>query len=352
MVLLAERDRPDPFELVKTLRGAGLPFFGGVFPALMSGDEWRDRGAVICRVPLRGALRVVQGLDRADYRLPDLDDWADRREDKAAPLTVLILADGMAPQISPCLAAIFNLLGPAVHYLGGGAGTTELRQQPCVFTSDGVFQNAAVLAGVGLRCALGVRHGLERMAGPIVATRTEDVHIMELNWRPALEVYRRAVERDDGRPLTSDNFYGVGRAWAYPLGLFREGSEDVVREPLSANEAGAIRCGGSVPGNTVVHILTGRPEALIAAAGQAAGDAVGSARGQPALALVCDCISRRMFLGERTGEEVRAVIGRVRERFPGLAVEGALTLGEIASIGESVLEFLNKTLVVGVLGHD
>lgn len=341
MVLVAERNAPDLDELRRALRPASPRFFGGIFPAVLSGARAHDEGAVVLALPALEAPRVCAVTAEAGPSCADLD------LPSADPCTAILLADGMSPGISEFLAGVFRQLGSATHCVGGGAGVSAMVQQPCVFTPEGVFENAAVMAFVPWRCSLGVQHGMKRLVGPIVATRTHQNIVVELNWRPALEVYRAIVEKDTGHPLTADNFYDSGRAWAYPFGLVREGSEDVVRDPLAVVDGG-IRCAGGVPENTALHVLKGDADHLIAAARRAGERAAAGARSRPRAALICDCVSRRMFLKGRFPEELAAVHAALRP-LDHLEPEGMLTIGELSSSGESLLDFYNKTIVVGLL---
>ena len=49
-------------------------------------------------------------------------------------------------------------------------------------------------------------------------------------------------------------------------------------------------------------------------------------------------------------DELDAIRRRFAAGLPGAPVIGALTLGEISSVGDRYLEFLNKTCVVAALG--
>ncbi|MCZ8107468.1 MAG: FIST C-terminal domain-containing protein [Burkholderiales bacterium] len=128
------------------------------------------------------------------------------------------------------------------------------------------------------------------------------------------------------------------------LGVHYVGGELVVRDPI-ARDGHRLVCVGEVPQGAFVRILQGRPQALVEAAAAARRDA------QQALppgagvrcALVIDCISRVLFLGEGFSDELRAISR------PGERTIGALTLGEIANRGRSCVEFHNKTAVVALL---
>jgi hypothetical protein len=372
-VMVAETSAPDLSALVEALRATGISFFGGLFPSLIVGHEKRDEGALIFALPKLTEPILVRALDSERFIIPDALPFVHGH--RGAKPTAVVLVDGLAPNISLFLRAIYHQLGNRVSYWGGGAGSLALRPRPCVFTREGVHQGAGIIALSSMPARLGVRHGWRELKGPFVATRSSGNVIIQLNWKNAFEVYRATVEADAGLTITPDNFLRV--ASGYPFGIRKEGQEVVVRDPLALGEGGRLICVGDVPENCALSILKGEPRLLVAAAGQAArearadGDdfvsgtlggfpnppATGSGeqarlrptRGAVRHCLLADCVSRALFLGDRFTEELHAIEdglgGAASDRKP----MGMLTLGEISSHGEGYLEFFNKTSVVAVV---
>ena len=345
MILLGDAGRPDLGALVERLRCRGIWFFGGFFSGLIHDAVVYEGGALILKLPARMKPVVVRGLDRQPEAPPDLAIAAAGQAESAA--TAIVFVDGFAANIALFLAELYDRWGSEVHYLGAGAGSLSLKQQPCVFTQDGVFQDAAVVAVVAAGSSIGVRHGWRRLAGPVVATQTRRNVIAGLNWRNAFAVYRETVEADAHHSMAPQNFYDVAKE--YPFGLLKEGQEDVVRDPIAVNAAGELICVGEIPEHAALNVLKGRPEWLIAAADQAALACRLPAGALPLHSLVMDCISRRLFMGARIADELGAIQRRFQAVAPSLPLEGALTLGEIASYGEGYLEYFNKTVVTGLL---
>jgi hypothetical protein len=339
-IFVGEKGKPDLGQLVLELSQKGIKFFGGLFPGVIHGDQRYEEGAVVVVLPMLAGPFLVRGLDGTQIEIPGVDLDA-----SMAKCTAVTLVDGLTSNVALFLAEMFNRFGSAVNYFGGGAGSLSLEQEPCVFTPEGVFQDAAVVAFVKLQSGLGVRHGWQELVGPIVATHTNKNVIVELNWRNAFEVYKEAVEADSGKELTREGFFDIAKG--YPFGILKENAEHIVRDPIAANERGELICVGEVPENTALSILRGENAALIGAAGQAAAAGLAKVKGSPQSALVIDCISRVLFLGDDFEKELAAVEAQLAGS--GGVPEGALTLGEISSSGEGLLEFYNKTMVVGVL---
>lgn len=345
MLLFSEHDHPDIKQLIKVLNNEGILFFGGIFPGLIHQASKHDSGFIIKAFPMLTRPSVVHELHRTNGMVVPEDWFLSEDEDKK--YTSLIFVDGLASNISTFLSGMFNQYGNAVHYLGGGAGSLTLKQQPCIFTNEGFFENAAVVAFLRLESSLGVRHGWQKLMGPMVATKTDKNIVSELNWENAFEAYKRVVEQDAKQSISSENFFDIAKG--YPFGMTKEGAESVVRDPLAVNEAGELICVGEVPENTVLEILKGEPKHLIEAAVIAAKDCITFAHERFRHCLTFDCISRVLFLENDFTKELKGVQDTVAAFVNEGVLEGVLTLGEISSYGEGYIEFFNKTIVVGVL---
>lgn len=347
LIFLGEKNAPDLPRLVAALNQAGVRFMGGVFPGILHGREAHYEGAILFSAPAIQAPYVIKNLNQEPVNLPEFGP--ELTTHKGNHFTAIVLADALCPNISSLLRDMFNVLGNAAHYIGGGAGSLSLKQKPCVFTAEGVFQNAAVIAFINLASSLGVHHGWENLAGPVVATRSRQNTIIELNWRNAFSVYREIVEADCGKRITRDNFFEISKF--YPFGIIREGAEDIVRDPLALSERDELVCAGDIPENAVLNVLKARPERLMEAAEKAAGDSLNVEGGRAQQCLVADCISRTLVLDKHFSEELEKVESRLQTLDKKLVSEGILSLGEISSYGEGYIEFFNKTIVVGVLYH-
>lgn len=346
LLLLGEVGAPDLHELVAALRPTGIPFVGGVFPALIEGDETHETGALVIPLPFAHPPAVVRDLDRPRPSSPLLNRCTPDSPDPDCG-TALVLVDGLAAGIQPLLSELFSRFGGAMKFLGGGAGSLSFRPMPCLFCADGVLENAALVAFIRRGCSLGVRHGWKPILGPLVATRTRGPLVQELNWRPAFDVYKEAVKADSGLDLTPETFPLHSKQ--FPLGMAREGAESVVRDPVSVTPEGSLRCVGEVPENAVLSILKGERQELVRAAAQAASAALEGIGGAAKEVLVADCVSRALYHGDRFRDEILAAEGTLEEALPHVVPEGMLTVGEVASFADGSLAFLNKTVVVGLL---
>ena len=345
MILIGEDSVPDIDGLTCDLNEKGICFFGGIFPAVIHGEAKYAEGAIIRKIPVIEKPAVVCIEEPDSIKIPDFAGFHDMESD--SKYTAIILVDGMAPNIGLFLSEMLNKLGNSVNYFGGGAGYQSMKKDLCLFSSDGFINNSAIVTLVKLESSLGARHGWKKMMGPLVATRTDRNLISEFNWENAFEVYREAVERDSGRKFSESDFYDIAKE--YPLGLFREGCENIGRATVALTADGDIVCGGEVQGNAVVDILGGNKESMIKAAQMAAEDCRVPSGRRICHCLISDCISRFLLLEDEYSDELKAINHVVQSADNGEIPEGVLTLGEISSLGERYLEYLNLTTVVMVL---
>ncbi|MFN0035157.1 MAG: FIST signal transduction protein [Saprospiraceae bacterium] len=343
MILFGENGPPDIPALIEALNSKNIPFFGGVFPGLIYGNHSTDEGCIIKKFRTLLPPFAMTGIAGTNlYKMPSPASTAHIEHG-----TAIVLLDGLMPNIYRFLEKLNELLGGQCNFIGGGAGSISLKQQPCVFTKEGFEQDAAVVCVLDKQIHLGVRHGWEQLAGPLVATQTEGNTILQLNWERAIDVYNNIVEKDCGIELNKDNFGSI--AQGYPFGILREKEDDIVRDPLAIGENGAIICIGEVPTNTVLHVLKGSPEALLAAARKAVNDC-GEKTGLPIRAegtFVVDCVTRTLFLDKEFSKEMNLIRANLVVSMEEQEPFGVLSLGEISSYGDGLLELFNKTIVIG-----
>ena len=114
------------------------------------------------------------------------------------------------------------------------------------------------------------------------------------------------------------------------------------RAPLSVGADGSLTCAAEVPQGAHVAILDGKPDSMVAAARQAAEEALQNLQGQtPAGVLLFDCVCRGLILKDGFQREIDAV----REVMGEVPVAGFLTYGEIASYSGRIESWHNTTAV-------
>lgn len=327
----------------RLLASLSKPIMGGVFPQILYQDRAYTSGFVLVALKETLTVKSIAQLSSNDVDYETLIEQT-FAEVASAP-TMFVFVDGLAKRVASLVDGLYANFGTQPKYIGGGAGSLSFVQKPCLYTSQGLLMDAAVIGFSGAQTALGVGHGWKSIVPDWQVTKVDRNLVQEINYKPAFEVYQQAVNQYSSTPISADNFFSV--AQSFPLGINKLGGEKIVRDPIAVTPEGHLVCVGELSQGDYVDLLTAQPQDLFDAARQTAEVAQKAGNGKAVkLTLFIDCISRALFLKEAFDEEVaqvRAVTGNA----PPLV--GTLVLGEIANSGSGYLEFYNKTAVVGLL---
>ncbi len=341
LILACDADGHLAEETAPMLAACTKPIFGGIFPQIMYGQEKLERGTIVAGLAFQvhvGSITQMGDGSGTDFDQRLLELFGDH---ELTGKTMFVFVDGLSRGISKLIDSLFNNLGLLPNYIGGGAGSLSFLQKPCLFTNQGLLEDAAVLALADTTSSVGVAHGWTPISEAIRVTESEGNMVISLNWRPAFEVYREIVENHSGQSFAQiSSFFELAKS--YPLGIAKLDAEMIVRDPI-IHDNGRLVCVGDIPLGSLIHILSGDIDSLIRGAKSARELAEASFSGmrRDASMVFVDCISRVLFLQNHFSRELAAVEC-------GLPLIGALTLGEIANNGDAYLEFYNKTSVVGI----
>lgn len=337
--LMIGEETPFNFGWIKPiLEEIDIPVFGGIFPGIICDGTWYKQGVLGCSILCPLKVTVIEELDNFTG-LPEGGE-SDYK-------SMLVLIDGRVSNISSFLDKLFETCSSEVSFIGGGAGGLRGEVNRVLFTKHGFYKGGALLIAMQKTLGIGVRHGWQPMYGPLVANAAAGNIIKELNWQPAYHYYKQILEQQVALVISEDSFFDIAKG--YPFGMVKMDGSIVVRDPLMIEGSSGIRLVGEVPANSLVLVLKGEPNNLIMAAGEAARNAeqmfIKKSGTEAEVALIIDCISRALYLGDQMGEELRGICQNLR---PGIRKFGFLSLGEVASNCDKYIEFYNKTTVVGV----
>ncbi len=334
LLLFAEKTEVEIQEVIDWANRNGVKIAGGIFPMVINEQNHHESGCILKAVRGNHDPVIVQGVGggNLDFELPELQDG-----DKSC----LVFLDGLMVNIARFLERLYEQYWNKVDYVGAGCGSLSLKQTPCVFDNSGVYQDAALVILSSGEMKLGVKHGWQKIAGPFVANKTDGNKVYELNWRPAFEVYKEVVEARSEIRFQDSDFFSIAKG--FPFGIYKEGKEEIVRDPILVDEDGALVCVGNVSQNVSLNILQGDHQKLIEGASAAALESVDSSTKD---LLIVDCISRVLYLEDSFDKELEAVKKVIQEYGGKVGSEGVLSIGEISSSKEGYLELYNKTIVV------
>lgn len=339
ILLAADGNGCDPAVFDPWLQSLQVPVAGGVFTQLIHDQQHHEKGYLVLGWPEAVLVRHVAGL--SDPEVDFTDSVSAALGDTLESTSLMVWVDGLSSRIAAFLDGLYDVMGADVAYFGGGAGSLSFVQKPSLFSNQGMLQDHAQLVCMTQPVSLGVDHGWQPFSGPFVVTQSRGNVVQSLDFQPAFQVYQNQVQADSGQVFRGDNFFDIAKG--YPFGMEKADHSLVVRDPIST-DGNALICVGEVPVNSVVYLLKGQADQLIAAASQGAS----RVRAGAGPVFMVDCISRVLFLQGRFDEELQAVQATVGGR----PVVGALTLGEVANGGDYCLEFYNKTVVLAGLTQD
>jgi len=306
------------------------------------GDEAADLTAVAAVVRFdKGRVRgvradVVPGASIADLgtrlaqslRAPDLKG-------------VYVLSDGTQVNGSTLVDGMTAALPPEVVLTGGlagdGADFCETRVGLDAQLTAGVIV-AIGFYGAELEVGWGSAGGWEAFGPQRQITRSEDNVLLELDGKPALELYKQYLGGAAAQL--------PGSALLFPL-LIRpdpDSPHDIVRTIVGIDEARqALIFAGDVPTGWSGQLMRGSPDNLADGAAVAARQAGEGGTESGSLALLVSCIGRKLMMGQRVSDEVESA----REMLGDAAMLGFYSYGEICPhglTGERTLH--NQTMTI------
>lgn len=328
----------DPF-----LTDNDAAIMGAVFPSVIYNAKKYDQGTLFIGLKDRMKVKIIREISQKDYEQLEEDIDENNGDFNESVKTLFVFIDGLTKNIGKCINVLFDNYGLDINYIGGGSGSLSFKQQPSIFTNQGLLQDAMVYGYSKRQSSIGVSHGWQSVSGPYQVTKAEATVIKELDYQPAFEIYKQAVDQHACEPVNEANFFTVARS--FPFGINSISDVKTVRDPVILRGTELV-CIGSVEEGSYVDILRGDSNELIKATKYATDVSEENRHFENDFTLFIDCISRALFLEEKFEDEISAVY----DDKPPLV--GALTFGEIANNGRNYLEFYNKTAVVGRIGYE
>lgn len=285
-----------------------------------------------------GASAMALGLDRTRVRLAThaLVPGASKAAGAAigAQLAaddlagIFLLCDGLSVNGSDLVAGLVAAVGSEV-VISGGLAADGPRFANTLVATDG-RPAANMVAAVGfygkaIHIAHGSAGGWDGFGPTRRITRADGNVLRELDGRPALELYERYLgEEAAGLPAS---------ALLYPLNIWdtAQPGDSTVRTVLSIDRNdGSMVFAGDMPQGWSARLMRGSFDRLNEGASDAARHALRSFSDKgitPQACLFVSCVGRRLLMGQRAEDEVRAVADVLGDAIP---VSGFYSYGEIA----------------------
>ncbi len=301
---------------------------GGLAHGVIGVGAEREGGAGVSVLAVAGLevrpLWVPELAGHEEHAAADLAECLDG-DPRPEDLVVLVPDPGALPP-QALLESLGRVTGPA-GVVGAGAGD-PVSEAPLVWSGSRIARGA--LAGLVLRGAAGRRIGVTQACRPATAllrvTRCQGPWILELDGRPALEVYREVA----GAPLADD----LRRAAAFVLAALPRAATDplapgayLVRNVAGfAPEANAFAIPEWVAKGDAIALVHREPETARADLKAMLAALAGGSR--PKLGLYFDCCARgEAFFGVAGLES--AYLERALGATPLAGMFGSCELGPI-----------------------
>ena len=307
---------------------------GGVAVMLVSTESPHFARTVrdVAAAPQEAARALCEGFHRA----------ADAARQKGFVCsTTMTLVDGLSGAGERFVESIVESTQALHQVVGGAAGDEGKFQATHVGEPERAASDMAAAVHLFARTpwGVGIGHGLEATTAKMRVTRAKGNVVHEIDGRPAFAVYEEHARK---RGVTLAPASAGEYLIANELGIIVAGKVTRARAPLSVGADGSLTCAAEVPQGAHVAILDGKPDSMVAAAREAAEEALQNLQGEtPAGVLLFDCVCRGLILKDGFQREIDAV----REVMGEVPVAGFLTYGEIASYSGRIESWHNTTAV-------
>lgn len=253
---------------------------------------------------------------------------------------VLVLSDGLGVNGSQLSSGLNSVLGPRVVVTGGLAGDgSRFARTWAVHHGEAVsgWVTAVGFYGDAIHIGYGSKGGWDIFGVDRTVTRSVDNVLYELDGRPALDLYKQYLgERASGLPFT---------ALLFPLSICAPDGRTpwVVRTVLAVDEAErSMTFAGDIPTGWRARLMRANLDRLVDGASDAARQATPMVR-TASLAVAVSCVGRRLVLGERTEEEVEAVLQSLP---PDTVLVGFYSYGELSPLANGWCDLHNQTMTL------
>lgn len=285
-------------------------------------------------------------------------------KEKAEKSNELLKSFVMFPDVltgngADAVRGVLDVLGEHFPVVGGAPGDDFLFKETFEFRDNEIASGA--IAGIGISgnfiMGAGVRHGWIPIGIPMKVTKSEGAVLYELDGKPAISIYEEyfGKKSDELRKETLAKM-----AITYPLGIKVPNYDDeyLIRDPITADENGAITCAAEIPKGSEVRLMIGSKEKAIEAAEYAAKKLMKyfeDSNTKPKFILMFNCIAREKLFAQKANDEIKAIMEIIGKDVP---LAGFYTYGEQAPLGGEISntskinsKFYNETVVMFAIGE-
>lgn len=258
--------------------------------------------------------------------------------------SIMILADGLKTNGEHLLVGIQAQLVDGVVIWGGMAGDGSEFNQNWVYCGRQLSQQGAMgigFYGNAIEVSTGVGGGWSLLGPRRTITSSAQNQVFTVDNRAILDIYSEFLGS------YSCELPAIGAR--YPLLIEVDDADSHsprLRSVISVDwKTRSMKFGGDVPQGSTVRMMKGDLRSLVDDAATAAfRTSHPYSSNDCGVTFVCNCIGRRVLLGQHAKLEIEAIRAKLPESMP---LAGFYSLGEIASPGKnSRSEFFNETVAL------
>lgn len=258
---------------------------------------------------------------------------------------VIVFSDGHDVNGSELIRGLRTILPDSVVITGGLAGDGDRFQRTWVLRQGRPAQRhiqALGLYGDHVRIGHGSEGGWDVFGPERLVTESSGNVLAKLDNEPALTLYKKYLGDEAlGLPAT---------ALLYPLAVRDEDGYTIVRTVLAVDEEKqTLTFAGDIPTGSRARFMMANNDRLVEGAAQSARNTCRICGPEdPVFALAVSCVGRRLVLGERTEEELEAVLDVLPR---GSAMVGFYSYGEISPSGVGPCALHNQTMTLTAISE-
>ena len=255
---------------------------------------------------------------------------------------VFVISDGLLVNGSQLVRGLNDVLPAGTTVTGGLAGDGARFAQTWSLLHG--MPTTGIVAAIGfygdnIRIGHGSKGGWDLFGLERRVTRSDGNVLYEIDGRPALELYKEYLgDRASELPATG---------LLFPLALreHADSQKQIVRTILGVDEEHqSMTFAGDIPEGSLVQLMRANFDRLVAGASDAASVTGHEDSSQGCmLSIAISCVGRRLVLGERTEEEVEAVMDILPA---GTKQVGFYSYGEISPYASGSCDLHNQTMTL------
>lgn len=260
---------------------------------------------------------------------------------------VMVISDGNIINGDDVIAGINASVGADVEITGAMAGDGGRFEKTLTGIDTTLDTGNLILLGLygnHIHVTSGIKGGWSLFGPERTVTKSIKNELFEIDGENALDLYKRYLGKFADSLPSSALFFPIALVNTYD-------EEHIVRTILKVNEEKkSMIFAGNIPEGATIRLMRTNTDQVISMAGEAADTAIKKNNNKPDLALIFNCIGRKLILDARANDELKNIIQCLPAN---TTTAGLYSYGEFSKLSQSVRSCAlhNQTVVVTLLNE-